>query len=112
MIDLSADQLEIVTQLLEKHVPECEVRAFGSRINGTAKPYSDLDLVIIGAEKLSDELMSEMKEAFVASDLTCRVDLLDWARISDEFKAVINKEYVTLKKLRPGLSTPGADQFS
>ena len=40
------DQLEA---LLREHVPECEVRAFGSRAAWTAKDYSDLDLAIVGA---------------------------------------------------------------
>ncbi len=97
MIDLSALELKIVQQLLRRHVPECEVRAFGSRVNMTAKPYSDLDLVVIGTQKLANELMSDLKEAFVESDLPFRVDLLDWARTSDEFKAVIDKSYFTIQ---------------
>lgn len=45
MIDVSPDHLAEVQAILREHVPECEVRAFGSRVQETAKPYSDLDLV-------------------------------------------------------------------
>ena len=47
MIDLAPDQLAIVRRLLAAHVPECEARAFGSRVTGNAKPYSDMDLSLI-----------------------------------------------------------------
>ena len=48
MIDLAPESLAIVRCLLAAQLPECEVRAFGSRVTGNAKPYSDLDLVLLG----------------------------------------------------------------
>ena len=47
MLDLSDQQLQQVREVLQKYVPDCEVWAFGSRINGKARSYSDLDLVIV-----------------------------------------------------------------
>ena len=43
-IDLNPNHLATVQRILAEHVPECEVRAFGSRAAWTAKDYSDLDL--------------------------------------------------------------------
>jgi type I restriction enzyme S subunit len=43
MIDLSAENLTLLKQLITKYLPNCEIRVFGSRIHGTAKPYSDID---------------------------------------------------------------------
>lgn len=91
MIDLTPEELETVKQLLRQHLPSCEVRAFGSRITGTAKPYSGLNLLIIGKQNLDLMLMAEVKDSFAISDLTFRVDLLDWHGISNEFKAVIDR---------------------
>ena len=54
MINVSKKHREIVLHLLTSFVPHCEVRAFGSRVNGVVKPYSDLDVAIVGKEKLSD----------------------------------------------------------
>jgi len=34
-IDLSPSQQKIVCELLAQHMPECEVRAFGSRVRWT-----------------------------------------------------------------------------
>ena len=49
MIDASPSQLDTVTRILAGHVPECEVRVFGSRATWTAKDYSDLDLAVVGS---------------------------------------------------------------
>ena len=47
MIDVSPRDLEIVRRILRDRVPDCEVWAFGSRTNHTARTYSDLDLAIV-----------------------------------------------------------------
>lgn len=54
MIDLTPKSLETIQRILAEHVPQCEVRAFGSRVKWTATDYSDLDLAIVGSETLSD----------------------------------------------------------
>jgi type I restriction enzyme S subunit len=45
-IDIRPDHWKIVRDILQKHVPEYEVWAFGSRAKKTAKKHSDLDLCI------------------------------------------------------------------
>ncbi len=100
MIDVPSQYLEIILKILRKNIPGLEVRAFGSRITGTIKDYSDLDLVIVDKEKLSDEIFYALKEDFEESDLPFRVDVLDWNRISDEFKKVINTRYEIIQKAK------------
>ena len=46
-IDVSPTKLETVREILGQHVPELEVRAFGSRVDWTARETSDLDLVLM-----------------------------------------------------------------
>ena len=65
-------------RLLETFVSDCEVRVFGSRIKESCKPYSDLDMAIVGRERFEQGLMFAMREKFQESELTFRVDLLDW----------------------------------
>jgi len=65
---------------------------------GTAKDYSDLDLAVVGKEKLSDNIFYAVKESFEESDLPFRVDVLDWHRISKEFKKVVNKQFEIIQK--------------
>ncbi len=97
-IDLRPDLAEIVKQILAEHVPECEVRAFGSRATWTAREYSDLDLVVVGNGPLDRRTMGRLREAFEESRLPMRVDVLDWHSIPDQFRAEINQDFVVVQK--------------
>lgn len=97
MIDLNPKHFEIVQHILAKHVPGCEVRAFGSRVKWTAKDYSDLDLAVVGSKPLSLRQGHQLAEAFEESDLPIRVDVLDWHAISEEFKKIITEEYEVIQ---------------
>ena len=97
MIDLESTHLEIVLKILGKHVPECTVWAFGSRVKGDAESYSDLDLAIISDEKLDRKLIYRLEEAFEESELPFRVDVLDWNAISEGFREVISTQYSVIQ---------------
>lgn len=97
MVDLAAEQYAMVLELLREIVPGIEVRAFGSRVTGKAKPYSDLDLVVCGSEKLGPRL-GELESAFSESDLPIRVDVLDWHLIPDHFKTAISANSVVIQE--------------
>ena len=92
MADIPEKYLSIVKEILSRFVPDCEVRVFGSRVQGKARQYSDLDLAIVGSSKLPDALIYDMKEAFAESDLPWRVDVLDWWAITAEFREVIERK--------------------
>jgi predicted nucleotidyltransferase len=93
VIAISEDSLNMVKNILSKTVPNCEVRAFGSRIKGTNREYSDLDLAIIGEKKLGISVLGNVQEAFMESALPFRVDILDYNAISEKFQKVIDAEY-------------------
>ena len=97
-VDLKPAYLEVVKRILADHVPECEVRAFGSRATWTARDYSDLDLAVVGEGPLDWRTLSRLKEAFEESDLPMRVDVLDWHAISESFREVIEQSYVVLQQ--------------
>ena len=101
MIDLNPKHFETVQHILAKHVPGCEVRAFGSRVKWTAKDYSDLDLAIVGSKPLTLRQGRQLAEAFEESDLPIRVDVLDWHTISEEFKRIIAAEYEVIQGAEP-----------
>lgn len=105
MIDLSANQLVIVQKILVEHLPTTKVWAFGSRIKGTAKPYSDLDLALLTEIPLTIRQQRELAEAFSDSDLPFKVDLIDWASCSDNFKQIILTRYEDFPLLDEPLST-------
>lgn len=97
-IDISPANLEIVRFILREQIPEIEVRAFGSRVAWTAQETSDLDLALITTELLSAKRMSDLREAFTESRLPFRVDVVDWADTSENFRKIIKNENVIIQK--------------
>lgn len=89
MLDLAPHDLELVRLILGKRLPGMEIRAFGSRSTNRAKPYSDLDLVIMGNHALSDLTLAELALDFEESDLPFRVDLLLWTQAPDSLRQEI-----------------------
>jgi type I restriction enzyme S subunit len=96
-IDIEPRDLAIVTKILIRHVPHRTVRAFGSRVSGTARRFSDLDLVVMGERPLSLSAVSALLEDFTESDLPFKVDVVDWATTKEAFREIIEKEYVVVQ---------------
>lgn len=96
MIDLDVAYLATVKDILQREVPGCEVRVFGSRVSGKAKDFSDLDLAIVGDTPLSLERLGRLQDAFSRSDLPIMVDVVDWLVITPEFRRIISARYEIL----------------
>ena len=97
-IDVSPEDWLIIEAILQGFVPQKEVWAFGSRVRWTAKNYSDLDIVILGDEPLSEELFMDLEKNFTESDLPWKVDIIDWYNLDDDFKNIIEKDHVVIQK--------------
>lgn len=102
MIVLEARHLETVKEILSRCVPSTEVRAFGSRVAGNAKRYSDLDLVLMGTSPLDPFTRAQLEEAFESSDLPFRVDLVEWASTASEFRQIILSAFELVQDGRTG----------
>ena len=92
-LDLRPEWLETVRRLLALHLPQAEVWAYGSRVNGTAHEGSDLDLVVrnpTGLDIPSPDLAA-LWQAFAESDLPILVDVLDWPRMPESFRLEISR---------------------
>ncbi|GAB0057797.1 hypothetical protein SIID45300_02129 [Candidatus Magnetaquicoccaceae bacterium FCR-1] len=96
-LDLQPDALAIVQEILRRQVPERAVWAFGSRVRGTARPVSDLDLCICGDEFLGFERLGRLRDAFSASALPFRVDVVELATSSESFRRIIEREKVVVQ---------------
>ncbi|OGT49044.1 MAG: DNA polymerase beta subunit [Gammaproteobacteria bacterium RIFCSPHIGHO2_12_FULL_38_11] len=93
MINLEKPYLKLLNSILKKHIPDYTVWIFGSRATEHIKPYSDIDLAIMTQRPLSVSTMSELTNALSESDLPYKVDLVDWSRIDDSFKKIIEKQH-------------------
>lgn len=96
MIDLDSESLDFIKSVLQKNFPGIQIRAFGSRINGTAEKFSDLDLVIMSELPQEQDKLFRVKSEFSESDLPIIIDLLDWAAISESFRDIIQRNSVIL----------------
>jgi len=92
MLDLTPEHLSIVRGLLNEYLPGCHALAFGSRVKGTARRFSDLDLAVDTGNAIPWSTLGQLKEAFSESDLPMKVDVLDLNAISDTFKAVVLRD--------------------
>jgi len=98
MLKVSKPHLALIQTILKKYLPDCEVRAFGSRVQGKERKYSDLDLVVLGKGKIERHRLVLLKEAFEESSLPFRLDILDFHRMTPEFKKAIGHHFVLIQE--------------
>ncbi len=109
-IIMRPDDLELVRKILQTHVPGREVLAFGSRVNGRARKYSDLDLAVVGDTPLPLATEAQLENHFVYSHLPFKVDVLDWSRLSESFRATILKCAVKIQSAdNPDIATDSTE---
>jgi hypothetical protein len=56
-----------------------------------------LDLAVLSDKPLSLYDYATLKEAFDESDLPYRVDIVDWAAVTETFQAIIQKNKITIQ---------------
>ncbi|MEX1119720.1 MAG: nucleotidyltransferase domain-containing protein [Terrimicrobiaceae bacterium] len=98
-ISLAPRHLTELRRLIAAHLPDEEVWAYGSRVNGTSHDSSDLDLVVRHPADLKTTQSSafwEFKDALSESNLPILVDLFDWARLPPAFLDKIAGQHVVL----------------
>lgn len=95
-IDIKPSDLDIVMTILRRHVPDRKILAFGSRVTGKAKPFSDLDLAVMGDQPLSSAVLGQLNDEFDESALPFKVDIADWAATNAAFKQIIARDGVSI----------------
>ena len=96
---LDPRHLAALRALLARHVPQAEVWAYGSRVNGGAHEGSDLDIVLRSPQDLKAETEGwmDLKEALQESALPMLVEVHDWAHLPQGFHRNIEQGYVVLQ---------------
>ena len=86
--------------LLRAHLPDVEVWAYGSRVNGRSHDGSDLDLVLRGPDlkEIPAGQLGDFEEAARESNIPFLVEARDWARLPERFHREIEREHVVLTK--------------
>jgi uncharacterized protein len=100
MLNLSDKELKLVQSILEKY--PYQFYAFGSRVKGKQKKYSDLDLCY--KDPIPDAVITKIYEDFEMSALSFKVELLNWNRCDSDFQRSIEKDLIRLEEA--GLNKP------
>ena len=98
-LDLPIRYRNKLEALLREHVPDVEVWAYGSRVNGRSHEASDLDLVLRSAtlEPVA-EGFSDLLEAIENSNIPILIQAHDWARLPESFHPEIERNYIVVQK--------------
>ena len=84
-------ETKIKTQLkaiIRKYLKDDDYKTFifGSRATGQLTPFSDLDLGILGREKIPGHLLEKIREDLENSSIPYKIDLVDFNKVSPEFR--------------------------
>lgn len=98
-LDLRPQHLALLRALLQQHLPQAAVWAYGSRVNGNGHDASDLDLVVRQPNDLKQQTpeVGALQEALSESNLPIRVEIVDWSRIPASFHREIEQAYVVVQ---------------
>ena len=92
VIQLPESHVHTIQRILCQQVPQAQVFAFGSRVNGKPRKYSDIDLAIALPQPLGLRRLRQLKDAFEDSDLPICVDIVDWSLADPDFKAAVKAQ--------------------
>ena len=95
-LDLTPAHREIIMDIARRYLAGFRVIAFGSRVQGRARPGSDLDLCIIGNNPLPDASRRHLMAEFDDALLPFRVDIVEWHDLPSSLQAQIDRDHIPL----------------
>ena len=92
MLDLDPKYIDFIKETILAEIPNVEIYIFGSRMQGNALEYSDVDIALKDKEKISIESTLKLKVKFENSTFPYKVDIVDLKNLKDEFRGIIEKD--------------------
>ncbi|KLL04806.1 MAG: hypothetical protein MRERV_4c083 [Mycoplasmataceae bacterium RV_VA103A] len=89
---MSNQDKKILTRILSKY--PYQFYAYGSRVKGTARQYSDLDLCY--QKEIPSHILVEIEKDLEESDLPFTVELVNWNHMQPAFQKIIQKDLVLI----------------
>lgn len=91
---------DILRSVLKQTALKTPVEAwvFGSRATGRERPYSDLDILISSPTPLDWRARADLQDAFEASNLPFRVDVVEEARLAPAIapRVLAERQYLSI----------------
>lgn len=95
MIKIEPKDFQLLKQILAKY--PYQFYAYGSRVKGTARKFSDLDICY--QEEIPLSIISHLREEFTESNLPFEVELVNWKHMRPEFRELIKEDLVSIKEV-------------
>lgn len=95
MINLEDKYIDFIKKTISKYLGSFEVYLYGSRVKGTSKKYSDVDIPLL-SDELTEDIKSKINIDFENSTFPFKVDIIDLKTISDDFKILIKNTLVKI----------------
>lgn len=84
--------LDMIMQIIEQY--DYSFFAFGSRVTGKNKKFSDLDLFYL--DEIPNKVILELEEAFEESDIPFTIDLVNFNKCDSDFQDIMLRNYVSI----------------
>ena len=95
-IAIPTEELRFLLDEIERFIPSTTVWAFGSRVDGTCRQSSDLDLAVHCDKETALKELPKLNERLIESDLPFKVQILDFNRLPENMQGNIKEKYVML----------------
>lgn len=90
MIDLEDKYVEFIKNTVYSVLPDVEIFIYGSRVQGKARKYSDVDIALKGDIPFDDLL--KIRGIFENSAFPYKVDIVDLDSLKPDFFRIIEKD--------------------
>ncbi len=100
-VDIGAEVLASVREVLSEHAAGRPVYVFGSRVTGLAQEGSDIDLAVGGEPALDWKQISAIRCALEDKALPYEVDVVDLHEARGIFRKRIEAEWIPLEEAQP-----------
>lgn len=93
---LTEAQCTLLRRVVQAAVPGARVAVFGSRATGRARPFSDVDLLVLDPSPMTWQQRTALVDALETSELPFRVDVVEAAAVPADILARIQNEAIPL----------------
>ena len=98
-IYIDSDDYQILSNLFQDLF--FDVMVFGSRIKGTHRKFSDLDLYLKANKSIDTADIAQLRAQICDSSIPFMVDLIDYNQVSDGFKKILDTDGVNFFDTKP-----------
>lgn len=96
-MDLDAVVKKEVLRHLKSLCPDAQILAFGSRVSGKSKKYSDLEICLkTRGNRIPFQTLEALDARFAESNIPLKIDIIDYHSVDEGFQKIIDKTSVEL----------------